>query len=446
MDILEFEKKYKDKLENIEEWNYLRIQVGFYLKNQNNKSYDKRNKKNIFFDKLRSMILLLKNSFFGFKNWFRNYDYIFLSTSDQRKLVDGNFYDKLCDPIIDEFNKRGNRSLIIEKCSSKRFKKVKNQNIVAKELIEIVYLFFYKISFLKKKKSPISKIINLDYNRSIQSFKISYRIYILILTIYKPKAIFVVCAYTHMPIIKASKKLGIKTIELQHGVISKEHFGYISKLKIKNRQMYLPDILLTFGNINIDNFLINDTYPIGHFYLEYIRSNFKIDKKLSKLINNYNMVIGVSMQISYWEIDSLIIFINKVALIKKDILFVLIPRNNTFIDMKLPSNIIVYNDLDCYNIILHCNIHMTLYSSCAIEVLALGVPNILYNYKNFAKKYYENILNNFYTEIIDSEENFLEAVEKFSKIDKQDILHGQYNVIRIDYRKNIKKFMKENLK
>jgi len=152
--VLELEKYYKDILENIEEWAYIRLKVGFFLKNRNNKKIKiKNNSIAEKFKKVVSILLKIKDMFYGFKNWFGKYDYLFFSYSEQRKLINGRYKNKAMDDLIDKELEK--KSLLIEAKNSKRFKKIYTKYVVGEE---IIYFFSKIILYFSKKKFPHKEI------------------------------------------------------------------------------------------------------------------------------------------------------------------------------------------------------------------------------------------------------------------------------------------------
>jgi len=70
MNIFELEKKYKEILENIEEWVYLRTIMANYLRDRNNQEEKNRESSKNIIRKLQKVKTIL----YGFKNWFAQYD------------------------------------------------------------------------------------------------------------------------------------------------------------------------------------------------------------------------------------------------------------------------------------------------------------------------------------------------------------------------------------
>jgi hypothetical protein len=415
MTVLEFEKKYKDKLENIKEWNYLRIHVGFYLKNKKNKSSGDKNQKLNFFGRVKSKWFLLSNSFFGFRNWFRRYDYIFVSDSGERKLIDGYYFDKFFDDLINRIGR--DKSLLIEMPIESHRTNSYTKYIVsinlAKVLSKLIPFVFLKSTDQINEISKVLNEPNIYFSENIIKFYKEYTIYKLILRMHAPQKVFINCSYCNLPFVKAAKDLGIKVIEVQHGVISKEHFGYISYVKLD--KTFIPDEIFVWQKMDYKHFIVPKQLVLGHFYLDYL-SNLRIKK--------YDGInIAVTMQDQDWEFFALVDFLKNVADNYSEISFYLIPRRRRdFAD--LPKNVKVANE-DCYFTLLKCQYHMSIYSSCVIEAGYFNIPSILLDINGYASKYFGKYEEKFVF-IIKNQVDFGDLLEKDLKINKFNAIDKNY--------------------
>lgn len=441
MNIFELEKKYKEILENIEEWGYLRISMGHKLKNSSIDSKSIR-KSDFIWKKIKK----LKSMFYGFKYWFKNYEYLFFSDSGQRVFIEGKYYDKLMDYIIEKIGNE--KVLMIEKPNTQHysFSQIDKKYIVSRTIIDFISRIVRLMDFNKNNLSNLNKLLELNnidfkYESTIKLFNAKYFIYKILLKLYKPKKVFIVCHYCLMPLVKACNDLNIIIIEVQHGIINKEHFGYVSHIKLNKD--YKVHYLLSFGKneTQIKDIIISNVVPVGSFYLEYLQTSFKSNIKMKNLTKKYQYTIGVSLQDSDWEFYGLLDFLKTVAIKNKNLLFLLIPRRRIE-NIRLPNNMMFYTDLDCYNTILHCNIHCTIYSSCALEAPTLGIPNLMVNIENFAKKYYSNILSSKHTKYVENNLDFIKYVQTLSKIDKKIIQLENQDIFYRYYKTNINNFLK----
>lgn len=444
MNLDNLEKKYKDELNKIDEWAYIRVALGTYLLNKKGNS----SSTTLIYEKIKYIFRQLLYSFYGFKFWFKKYKYLVFTDTAERRLIDGVFIDKLLEDIIERLEE--DSTLMIELPNPKHYNytDISTKNIVSQLPLKFIEKFLMYTVFNKKYNIEIldnillKERIDFNYINIIKSFNANYLIYKFLLKVYKPELIFVNCHYCRFGLIYASNELGIKTIEIQHGIINEAHFAYRSILAIN--QKYLPNILLSFGEneVSLKNKLIKKVFPIGSFYLEYLENNFTIDNNLLKITEQYQYVVGVSLQDQEWEMNIIFEFFIECAKEDKNILYILIPRKRKIFSKKLPSNMIVYSDLDCYNIILHCNIHSTLYSSCALEAPSLGIPNILIDIEGFSSMYYKNILSDRHTKYVTTTKEFFKELEKIVFLDKNFIQKNNKNIFIKNYNKNIETILK----
>jgi len=445
VNIFDLENKYKEELEQIEEWALLRIALGHKLKNAPNKN--SKSSKSSFSKKVQSYLKVVIDSFYGFKNWFRGYDYIVFSDSSQRKIIDNRYFDKNVDYLINELSK--DKTLLIELPNSDHYSlnRIETKHIVSENIpfvLSRLLALFVRTNW--RFRTTIDNIllkerIYFDYYREVKIFKASYIIYNILLKIYRPKVIIVSCAYCKLGLVKVAKEHGIKVVEIQHGVINEQHFAYVSSITINEK--FTPDVLLSFGKneAQLKNRLIQNVYPVGSFYLEYLNEEFRSNSDLMQLIQRYKIVIGVSLQHAKWEEEAIFDFLVKVAEKNRNFLFLALPKKGYVINFTLPENIIIFDKLDCYQTIMHCDIHSTLYSTCALEAPSLGIPNILINSNNKAKEYYQNILSPLHTSIVEDEESFINSIKDLRALTKESIIEGNENVFVSNYKENIKAFV-----
>ena len=255
--IFEIEKEYKEELESLEEWNYLR---NIY------RSIDTQNKNTYKINKIDA----IKSIFYGFKNWFRSYDYLVFSYSSERRLIKNKFFDIRVDSLIDIIN--NNNTLLIENPDilHKKKKLMHTKVLVSRRLIDIFTIilvkltkknYSYNILDIFNKKDDL----NLDYSSYINRFNAQYKIHKLWFKLIKPKVIYLDCFYDKQYIIKAAKELDIEIIDVQHGLIGKNHSAYFSRLNLSS--FYLPDKLFSFGISEKKNTMYNGLIKKEIFFL-----------------------------------------------------------------------------------------------------------------------------------------------------------------------------------
>lgn len=398
---------------------------------------------------------ILLTSFYGFFNWFKSYEAWVFSSKINRLKIDGKYHDRLYEYIGSKFNK----TLFIEVTTDKHFKRknVASKYIVSKSafilLEKIISLF---ISTKHIDKSVIAKInkdynIKYDANYAIKKMISQYKIMRFVLRFKKPKVVFLSPAYTAYGYVKAFKEKGIKVIEVQHGVILKEHFGY--NVYEKFDDSYFVDYLLTFGGQEVEvfkesvNITADKVIPAGNYYLDYISNHYEPDTKLESILKNYKKSFVVSLQ-EIDKTDRLIPDIINCAKQNTDCVFILKPRKLLAKTLEQKhgklDNVIYIDDINIYQLIMQTNFHITVYSTCAIEAPALGKQNILYNIGNLSKSIFENTLSNPITTTYVNDLNELtNLVHNIEPNKTAEILLAHKSVIKSNYKQNIDRFLKQ---
>ncbi|NTZ20258.1 hypothetical protein EXW96_22740 [Paenibacillus sp. JMULE4] len=250
----------------------------------------------------KNKLALIKSIFYGYRNWFKKYDYMAFSDTSERKRMNNKYQNKLLDFIIDEVG--NDKVLLVEDANPYHLKlhEVYTKRIVSFSGIKVlIYALKMLIKTFKIKikidgTEVLDKIKN-DNNLDIDYISLSrhqltyYLCMKLLFILYKPKAIFVTDHYSNYPLIKAAKDLKIKVIECQHGLISREHPAYNFDININSS--YLPDFLLSFGDYIVNTLKdsrildVTQIVPVGSLYLEYMREYYKPKTEIKSLFNNY---------------------------------------------------------------------------------------------------------------------------------------------------------------
>lgn len=338
--------------------------------------------------------------FSGCKYLFKNPNTLILSNSLERRQLNDGVYDKLFHSIaqVDQYQD----CITIEaKFPSNSFPRSK----YADKRCASRSIFYLKEMLLAK----ILGKIEVVGTESLQKFLSEYKLNIDIESIIKRniaqfivfrrflkrrkkiQRVFLSAAYTNFGVVNACKALDISVIEVQHGVINSEHYGYNYNYAPTKDQF--PEFLLTTGKAD-ETFILSNKISkyikpvaIGSFILDHYR-------KLSTEMKEKNSV-AVSLQDCSTGEEAYHTFI-ELAIRLPDIHFHF-KRRRLSLDhykqiSKIPSNVTFEEERDVYALICACNLHMTAYSSCALEAPALGRRNILYDLNGKARQYYSQKL------------------------------------------------------
>ena len=428
-------------------WSYLR--TVYYWKSLENVTNEYANlRKENFITKLFKYI---KQSFYGFSNWFQTYDYFVFAPTELRILNNNQYIDKSFEKIMEMLGY--DNCLYIDQSNQEYIpiKKTPTLHIVSGRILTFSMALMTRISkliFLRKKEIRILDEINkreklkVDYPQIVIRFDIEKRIYKLFLNLYTPKVIFINCYYSNQSLVKAASELNIKVIEVQHGQIGENHFAYHLNKKLDNS--FFPDILLTFSEYDksmverSQNNPFNKVVAVGRYALELIKAE-TIPQSLLEITKQYDKTVSISTQ--YTLESELAEFIKNIAKTNNNIGFLLSLRhfNKNYYDrFSMPSNVYLFKgEFSCYDILKVSDMHMTGYSTCAIEALFFKKKSILININNMAFKTMGNIKSeNIY--IIETEEEF-QSIIKRDYVEEIDIIYAN------DYITNIRDFMYTNM-
>lgn len=452
----EIETKYDVSsvtVNNIQVWPFLRTR--YYCK-YSDKIYGNIIKEGIF-----SKIRRARHIFYGFKNIFRKYDYFIFSDRSEKRLKNNIYIDILVDDLIKELGE--DSTLLIEDTHNDihiNIKRMPYRNIVSSNLIhffsEQYYLYnkkllIYNESILKGINEKYT--LNIDYRREILRFLNYVRYYKIIFNIYKPKSIFISSYYalSRQSAIYTANKMGIKTVELQHGIINNAHFAYNIFCKLDNK--FFPNYLLSFGDYveNIftkDNYFISkkNIFPVGNSYLEYIKNTFKDDSYFLAMRKKYKKIVAVPLQ--YTTESKLIKFIKYAAIRDNSILYILIPRDFkiNYSTKGFPKNLVIIKKYNFHKVVKYADFHVTVFSTCALEAPALGTPNILINIDKLAEEYYRDLLTNRdVTRFVDNEKEFIALILNWQTKSREVIMYLHRNFYKPNHRKNINNALKRIL-
>jgi len=260
----------------------------------------------------------------------------------------------------------------------------------------------------------------------------------------RPKVVFSSVSYTNFGYIRAFRELGIKVVEVQHGIISKNHHAYFYAKEMDPIQF--PEYLVTVGEKEVavfkeeNSFPVNEIVPVGSWIIDHYRTQKRAKKReLTKIL--FTLQDGVMSA-------GLIQFILELSpKVSGKFEIQVQPRRTTkqeyLIDFpELES--IRFSQQDFYSEVINCDIHATVYSTTAIEALSLGIPNILVNIDNQSIEQLDAFIGgNEFTFVVETVETFLEAIPKLLQANRDEIEKSNEDNIKQGYKSNIKSLLSE---
>lgn len=267
-----------------------------------------------------------------------------------------------------------------------------------KLLAEVLYRGWYlfrRIPFFAPSAAELATPENRRYLKRFLSYRAAWR---LLFRAVRIERLIVNCYYGlgHQAAVAAAHDLGIWVDEVQHGLITPSHLSYNAGAPLD--RYALPDRLLAFGGSALSANYLGGPEPIvlvGSWYLTSMGargSSGDPDSQVGALRVRYDRVVVVSGQ---WSVqDELLAFLRAAAWLDAGIAYLYVPRSWNGLDAsRFGGNLFLASDgSDVYRCMAECDVHATVYSTCALEALALGKPDVLIDLGGLAARYLGPVL------------------------------------------------------
>lgn len=396
--IIDIEKKndlYNIKIKNIYIWDIVRYEVAQKIAINNsiyNEPHNYKNKTINLSIILEDIINIIKGIIKAKKNA------IIYFAHNRRKLnIENNKWEDIyIDPLINEKNRFNIIEFRIK--SNKHYVPIQNDVIYLdfiKYIINIIKLIFIIINPInKREKLEIIKIENQfkeTFKENINIYKliikrvyqflISYKIYKYILKYLKPSKIFITTSYGKEDLIKAARELKIPIIEIQHGIINKNHLGYYYE---HGKKHYIPNEILLFGPIWSKYIIYNNTIELNKkFGFPYLKREYEKYKKNKK----ENQILVISQGTIGKELFKKIIQISKYIDDNIKIIYKLHPgeyynwEKRYYLPKDLENRIKIISDdkISMYYLMSKSKWQIGVNSTALFEGLVFGCKTILIN-------------------------------------------------------------------
>ncbi|MBU2948251.1 hypothetical protein [Zobellia uliginosa] len=289
--------------------------------------------------------------------------------------------------------------------------------------------WIYLIQFIILKLSKSPEIENLDLletylKKDLSKIKYIYhrihagkRLYNMLFKLYKPKAIFVVCYYSNFELILAAKKNNIPVIELQHGLVTDSHRAYHFEEKQPNNLM--PDYFLSYGKYASDTVIKGNLFEkgwvldYGYTFIEEVQERLSVSYELQEIKKSFKKTVCITGQLKTTD-EPLLEIISSISLKFPEICFIFKPRHYVDRESFISStNLVRLGEINTYELLKYCDYHLTVYSTCALEALALGTPTISLNIKGYYNRFLKRLLGeNPYNFVAETEEQLVDVLNE----------------------------------
>ena len=415
--IWELEGKYNlldFEIDGVKIWQYLRIEI-YYLMAKELGVLEQRNisqqSKGVLF---KSSLILLKNLFVAnpFLTINKKREVLIFSHSRSQK-NDDNFEDIYTQSLIRNLDDSKQSYLCFEKPS--RGKHVRRRNSHTRYLdfilsASILYGKLYRVKdqggfdvihrVEKEIMNTTANSIDLIslFKHNIGRFRLANKLYLILFRKIKPKVIYSVSSYSYLgDMISAAKSLGIKTIELQHGVISKYHMGYSFLKKIDLE--YYSDVFYSWGsfwNKSVDN-AFEEIEVNGFQYFQDTSKKYQDVEKENKILILSQAALGGKIM------NETLKFINTFS--NFQILYKLHPSEynmykeySSYSMLSSYENITFLEDCNLYQLMSVSKIQIGVFSTAIYEGLGFSCKTYLFDLNGI--EYMQDLIDSEYATVL----------------------------------------------
>ena len=343
----------------------------------------------------------------------RGIKYLFVSKASYRTRLSGYWFDRFCDSMIEGVGEplKGN-SVIFEGASGISYRKPRATRVPLFPLQGVYYLvsrFSFVTNLIRPQVtdwvlydtvvSELTKLLKypfktdrLEFQKRLARIFTFSRLFFFLLKKTKIRTVFFVCYYDDQSygLTLAAKRLGIKTIDLQHGVQGKFHFAYSPFLFYpKNGYNVVPAEFWVWderAHANIVNWKTPNHQPFisGNVWLKYYTNlpNGCLAVHESGKINILFTAQPVNEPVPKHVINLILATIDKCRwrirlhprqLGQKARIAELVTQNNLLNHVEIEQA----SELPLPEVLNWCSVHVTLFSSVVFEAEHFLIPSVV---------------------------------------------------------------------
>ncbi|MBS1659707.1 MAG: hypothetical protein JST68_01515, partial [Bacteroidetes bacterium] len=129
--------------------------------------------------------------------------------------------------------------------------------------------------------------------------------------------------------------------------------------------------------------------------------------------------------------------------------FLIVPRQDLAAKLqeqiKDLKNIKIIRNRPFQQVVKHCSWHTATLSTCCLEALTLGIPNVLLDIEGKTSAMYRHLVDSRFTHFVDTEEQYFSGVDTFRAYPKSEIRASNQQNFIPDYREHLRKALDEIL-
>ncbi len=315
------------------------------------------------------------------------------------EVVDGRRVCIYTDDLVADLTAKGERVLLLDRADRGRHTKDPDPRRVYLDAIELAGAISRRAGRITLGAAEASAVATLEHAlhqalgvsvplRSrlegyVPGFQSEYRLYRRLLAKRRPRRVYCVCAYDGLaPMIKAARDLGVQSVELQHGTMSRYHLGYSFPVRPRRRVLeYFPDVFYSWGEpwerlieMPIDR---ERVVAYGFPYFERQRSRYRgvVRSEREVLVLSQGAIGRQLAETILSEID---------AFDGHRIHYKLHPseyttwrESDTMVRLAQRPNVQVTTDGDLHALMARCGTQIGVFSTALYEGLAFGCHTVL---------------------------------------------------------------------
>lgn len=232
---------------------------------------------------------------------------------------------------------------------------------------------------------------SLVIKKCIWNFYWKKNLYKLLLKRIAPEFVFVADT-GEFALMSAAKELGIKFVEFQHGIMSRNHPHVITKYELPFREsVFVPDMVLLYGQhwkaeLESQGFYKEELRVVGNIRIDHyreIRRNFLAQR-------TFNAPVKILLTTQGLDIDRVVLFFKKfIQCAGEKIDFIVHVKLHPIIETSKdvyesafggePRVRILLGSEEpaTFNLLAESDLHVSIASACHYDALGLGIPTVI---------------------------------------------------------------------
>lgn len=290
------------------------------------------------------------------------------------------------------------------------------------KLRKALKICYSRIEQLNKFSDEDLENIRIAFDQFFNSYRSNSRI----LKVLKPELAYFVCHYHKEGFILALKRNGIKTIELQHGLIAPEDIFYVfpDKVKAIKEKALFADEIWVYGEFWKQRLLKGYEYGenqikiLGYYQYENLSVPHSIASQLTKLKGNKKVVLFTSQVTLAKEVSEYLLFLaNDIKNKQLDYVIWLkmhpSENKNMYAALDGVDNIVIVEENPEY-LFAYANLVVSVFSTTLYDAFRYNLPCFSLYIKEYAD-YVNSVVESGVAALIYNDQNPIEFLSNSSK-------------------------------